>query len=91
MSPNEIAAEVAAGTSPVAVPLVGKTVRVLPVRKWRASATRALREGVFDVWAEKSLVKGDYAVWQSVDPDMDEVEAFFDAWNEASGQTVPNA
>jgi hypothetical protein len=52
-------AEAATGDEPVAVPLAGQTVHVLPVRKWRSSALRALREGDFITWAERCLVESD--------------------------------
>jgi hypothetical protein len=68
------------------VALEGKTVHVLPVKKWKASAIRAMRQSDFDTWAEKCLAEGDYAVWQQVDPDVEQVEAFFLAWNKATGQ-----
>lgn len=70
----------------LAVPLVDAVVHVLPVRKWRSSSVRAMRDGDFDRWAEKCLAEGDYALWQVIDPDMDEIEAFFTEWTRLSGQ-----
>lgn len=70
----------------VAVPLGDVEVEVLPVGKWRASGLRALREGDFDTWAEKCLTAEGREVWLDADPTMDEVEAFFTAWTERTGQ-----
>jgi hypothetical protein len=75
--------------SPVEVALCGETVHVLPLRKWKGSAMRALREGDFDSWAERCLVDGDYdEVWAVVDPDLDQIDEFFAAWQEATGETI---
>ena len=69
------------------VPIGGKLVRIKETKRWPASAVRAVREGDFDTWAEKCLVDGDYKIWQSVDPVLEEVEEFFDAVNEATGSS----
>jgi hypothetical protein len=81
-----IEGEVLDGDGSVEVKLRNETVRVLPLFEWRTSATRAMREGDFDSWAEKCLVDGDYEVWTDVDPKIREVEEFFEAWQEATGQ-----
>jgi hypothetical protein len=60
---------------------------VKPVKKWKASGVRAMRQGDFDTWAEKALTPESYKEWAKLDPDMDEVEVFFEAWSEATGQT----
>lgn len=79
-------AEITAGDDSIVVPLAGTDLRVLPLRKWKASAVRAMKDGDFDRWAEKAL-DGDYPAWQAIDPDMDQVEVFFTAWALASGQS----
>ena len=61
-------------------------LHVKPVKKWKGSGIRAMREGDFDTWAEKALAPGSYAEWSRLDPDMEEIEVFFTAWNAASGQ-----
>lgn len=81
-------AETAAGDQPVAVPLAGQTIHVLPVRKWRQSALRALREGDFIEWATKCLSEEDAELWDEIDPTIEDIEAFFVAWSENSGQTA---
>ena len=84
------ALEADAATDPngvVTVPLAEVSVRVKPVKQWRASGIRAMREGDFDTWAEKALADDDYSrVWKVVDPTMNDVEAFFRAWKAATGQ-----
>lgn len=79
--------EAVADDGSVTVPLAGAAeIRVRPVQDWRASGIRAMREGDFDTWAEKALDEESYAAWTDVDPTMREVEAFFTAWGEATGQ-----
>lgn len=75
----------------VAVDLDGTALHVLPMRKWRSSAVRALRSGDFDLWAEKCLADGGWTLWQAIDPTMEDVEAFFAAWSKATGQSVGNS
>jgi hypothetical protein len=70
----------------VEVPLVDETVRVKPLNEWRSSASRALREGDFDTWAEKCLAGDGYDTWLDLDPTLAEVEDFFTAWGAATGQ-----
>lgn len=86
---DQLAADAANGTEPLPVPLADKTVRVLPPMEWRSSAMRAVREGNFDVWAEKCLVRDgesdDYAVWQSIDPTMNDIVLFLTAYRDAGG------
>jgi len=73
--------------APVTVLLDGVPVDVLPLRKWKASAIRALRAGDFDLWAERALAGDGYVrVWQAIDPDVDQVETFFAQWSELTGQ-----
>lgn len=81
-------AETATGDEPVAVPLAGQTIHVLPVRKWRQSALRALKEGDFITWAERCLTEDDVSLWDEIDPTIEDIEAFFLAWSESSGQTA---
>lgn len=92
---EDLEAEVDAEQDPVdaTVPVLldGETVQVLPVRQWRSSATRALREGDFDSWAEKCLTDDSYkTVWQDIDPTIEQVEQFFVNWQAATG-TDPKA
>jgi hypothetical protein len=74
---------------PVEVELAGRTLQVMPVKKWRASGLRALRENDIDLWAEKCLAPGSYAVWQDIDPDLEQCEEFFATWTEVSGESRP--
>lgn len=54
--------------------------------RWKTRANTALRVGDFDVWAELVLSKKDHAAWVELDPTNDDVEAFFKAWQDASGE-----
>lgn len=69
----------------------GVAVKVLPSMKWKASGVRALREGDIDMWAEKCLAPESYKLWQQVDPDLEQCEAFFEAWQDASGESRPES
>lgn len=74
----------------ITLPLKDIEVRVLPVQDWPSSAMRALNGGDFDTWAEKCLVDDDagddYQKWSDLDPTIGQVEEFFLAWEEQSGQ-----
>jgi hypothetical protein len=83
-----IEAETAAGDEPVAVLLDGLTVHVKPVKQWRSSGLRALREGDFQTWAEKCLEPESVDVWLDLDPTIGDVESFFEQWQELSGQSA---
>lgn len=95
MTVSDLAAlEADAHTAPsdnVAVDLDGTALRVLPMRKWRSSAVRALRSGDFDLWAEKCLADDGWTLWQAIDPTMEDVETFFADWSKATGQSVGNS
>ena len=71
----------------ITVPLgtKGHTVGVLPQRLWRSSAIDALNNGRFGPWAEKCLTEDSYDTWEDLDPTLEEVEAFFEAFSEANG------
>lgn len=74
-------------SEPVRVQLAGRDVDVKPLRKWRSSAISAMRSGDFEVWARTSLDGDGYDVWLDVDPTIEEVEALFAQWTEATGQS----
>jgi hypothetical protein len=80
-----------ATTMAVEVELEGRTLYVLPVRKWKASGLRALRENDIDSWAEKCLDPRSYKVWQAIDPDLEQCEVFFTNWQAASGESAPES
>lgn len=67
----------------------GQHFSVLPPNKWKSSGIRALREGILDLWAEKCLTNNSYRAWQQVDPDPDQYESFFQSWQDASGESLP--
>ena len=79
-------AEAATATNTVAVPLGDVDIEVLPVRDWRNSGLRALRDGDFDTWAEKCLTDAGRAAWLEADPTIGEIEDFFTAWKDSTGQ-----
>ena len=79
-----------ARTEAAEVPWEGVTIYILPVMKWKTSALHALREGDIEAWAEKTLTNGSYELWQKVDPDMEQAEQFFTAWNAVTGESRPN-
>lgn len=83
-----VAAEVAIADGSSDVRLGKHTVTVPAVRKWHGSAIRALRDGNFDLWAEKTLSPRDYLHWTDIDPTIEQAETFFEAWSSGSGQSV---
>jgi hypothetical protein len=74
-------------SSPVTVQLDGHDVVIRPLRKWRSSAVTALREGNFEVWARTSLDEDSRALWQRIDPTIDDIETMFAQWAELTGQS----
>lgn len=66
-----------AGTFPITIP---------PPGRWKSRANTALRVGDFDGWADLVLSEADAAAWADADPTNDDVEAFFKAWQDVSGE-----
>jgi hypothetical protein len=73
-------------TGYLSVPLVGQDVRVKDPMDWPSSAMAAMREGNFEVWAEKCLASGDYEIWQSVDPTYRQIAQFMAAYRDVGGR-----
>jgi hypothetical protein len=86
---DHLEAEATAADGVTEIDLAGRKVSVLPVKKWRASGLRALRENDIDLWAEKCLAPGSYDVWRKVDPDLEQCEEFFNEWAEVTGESRP--
>jgi hypothetical protein len=61
-------------------------LRVPPAGRWKTRATRALKEGDFDGWAEAALSPDDFEAWLDADPTNDDVEQFFISWQEQVGE-----
>jgi hypothetical protein len=61
-------------------------VTIPPVGKWRTRANRLLREADFDGWAKAVLSDEDWEAWEAADPTNDDVEEFFKAWGEVTGE-----
>lgn len=64
--------------------LCGEVVQVLPMRKWKSSAIRALKNGDFDIWAEKCITDG-RAIWDRLDPDVEQIEEFMSSVTDGTG------
>jgi hypothetical protein len=71
----------------VTVQLAGHNVEVLPLRQWRSSGVKALREGDFEVWSQRCLAEGSRSTWLDVDPTIAEIEAMFEQWSRLTGQS----
>lgn len=71
--------------------LAGRTVYVPPVKQWRASALHALREGDFDTWAKVTLADDDWAIWDEIDPTIQNIEDFFTSINPGLGTGPGNS
>jgi hypothetical protein len=82
----DVLAAEASDTEFLTVPLAGKDIRVKDPMDWPSSAMRAMREGNFEVWAEKCLEDGDYTIWQSVDPTYRQIAQFMAAYRDAGGR-----
>lgn len=86
MAVEAVRAEAETGGATVSVPFVDGALEVLPAGQWRKSALNALRVGDFDGWAQKCLTPESVAVWDAADPTMDEVQEFFAAFRDLTGQ-----
>ena len=82
----DVLAAEASGDDSLTVPLDGQDVRIKHPMDWPSSAMRAMREGNFEVWAEKCLEDGDYAIWQSVDPTYRQIAQFMAAYRDVGGR-----
>lgn len=86
------AVQAEAGSPPEgpAVPLVTDAgtvdITVPPPGRWKSRANSALRVGDFEEWAVLVLSDEDAAAWADADPTNDDVETFFKAWQELSGE-----
>lgn len=74
----------------VEVPLVtddGETLfTVPPPGRWWEGAGEALRRGNFTEWARLALSDDDAELWAATRKRYDDIEAFFAAWEKASGE-----
>lgn len=91
-STEQLRADAEAPLAGVAVVLSSDTgeakITVPPPGRWKSRANTMLREGNFDGWAQVTLSEDDWGQWCEVDPTNDDVEAFFQSWQEAAGETV---
>lgn len=83
---DDAQADAEAGDGPVIVPLLDREVEVLPAGKWRSSGLAALHAGNFHVWARTCLTPEGWEIWQDVDPELDEIQVFFRAHRELTGE-----
>lgn len=60
----------------VTASLCGKDVRVIPPGAWRMSWQRALKNGDFDVFADKVMHPDDLSLFEELDPTNDEFGEF---------------
>lgn len=63
------------------------TILIPPPGSWKARANRALATGDFFGWADLVLSDDDATLFSELDPTNDDVEAFFKAWQDASGES----
>jgi hypothetical protein len=93
MTPLE-AVQADADTGPEGVRVTLRTetatadLTVPPPGRWKSRANTMLSEGLFDGWARIVLSDADWEKWVDADPTNDEVEAFFQSWQTAAGETV---
>jgi len=65
--------------------LDGNTILVPPLSQWKSSAMRALNNGDFETWAERTLDDEGWEVWQDVDPSVDQIDEFFGSFSDQLG------
>lgn len=65
-----------------------KDVRALPATRWRASALRALNAGDMDLFMSLILHEDDYALYEELDPNTEQIGAFAERVGTASGEAL---
>lgn len=65
-----------------------KEVRALPATRWRASALRALNSGDMDAFMQRVLHEDDYALYEDLDPDTEQIGAFAERVSAAAGEAL---
>lgn len=88
---RESAAENEAQGKRVQGELAGRMVSVPPVKQWRSSALKALRDGDFETWAKVTLDDDGWEHWQEIDPTLQQVEDYFTAINPGLGTNPGNS
>lgn len=73
---------------PVVIPLAGAPITVPPMWQWPRVALAAVLAGEDDLWADHTLAKPDRDVWLDTDATLDEVDDFWRAWQQATGQSL---
>lgn len=61
-------------------------IAVPPKNKWGSMARNRLTQGDDLGWAAYTLLDDDVRTWSRLDPDLDEVEAFFERFDKAAPQ-----
>lgn len=90
---NEVAAETGDGRIPVTLSTINgeHEFRVPPQNKWRAQGRSALlSRGDSLMWAALTLTADEAQAWRDLDPDGDEVEAFFEEFARVGGMDFQN-
>lgn len=82
---KRLRAEAMFGGDPITVEWEGADVTIKPYKEWRASVTRAMRQGDFQTWAEGALDEASLDHWDDVDPVLEQVDALFQSWVDAAG------
>src|SRR5579875_3145780 len=90
-----VKADAAAGTDGVLVKLTTDDgegdILVPPSGRWKSRANSMLNNGQFHEWARTVLAETDFDTWSELDPTNDDVEAFFKAWQAATGESRPES
>lgn len=71
--------------------LAGREILVPPLNKWRSSAMRAINTGDFETWADVTLDDDEYAIWQEIDPTVEEINDFFETITAGIGASQGNS
>lgn len=65
--------------------LDGHTIMVPPLVAWKSSAMKALNNGDFETWAERTLDDEGWEVWTEVDPSVEQIDEFFGSFQDQIG------
>ena len=71
--------------------LDGEPIYVPPIKRWRSSGLKAMRDGDMEGWAASVLDEEDYAVWKDVDPTLEQIGSFFEDIGDRLGTDQGNS
>lgn len=74
--------------APILIEVWDQSFTVRPMKQWKASGYRAIREGDLDAWGETCMDRASYVAFRAKDPTLEETVEFTNALNLATGESL---